>query len=306
MTTNPTTAAIQTADLASAGAYSPWRDFLKRFVRNKPAIISFWVLVALALVAVVFSTMEITHHYWPYNPNSIDLTVKLQGPSWLHPLGTDNLGRDVLTRMLHGTRISLTVGFIAVGVSITIGILVGAVAGYFGGMTDAVLMRFVDMMMCFPTFFLILTVVALLKPSIYNIIIVIGLTSWTGTARFVRAEFLSLRQRDFVLAAVAGGLGYRRIIFRHILPNALAPVAVSAVLGIAGAILTEASLSFLGFGVPPPAPTWGNILADGKEYILDAWWLIIFPGLAIFVTTLSFYLVGEGMREALDPRLRVD
>ncbi len=202
-----------------------------------------------------------------------------------------------MTRMLHGTRISLTVGFIAVGVSITIGILVGAIAGYFGGATDAVLMRFVDMVMCFPTFFLILTVVALLKPSIYNIIVVIGLTSWTGTARFVRAEFLSLRQRDFVLAAKAGGLKNGRIIFRHILPNALAPVAVSAVLGIAGAILTEASLSFLGFGVPPPAPTWGNILADGKVYILDAWWLIVFPGIAIFVTTLSFYLVGEGMRE---------
>jgi peptide/nickel transport system permease protein len=235
----------------------------------------------------------------------VNLTVKLQGPSAAHPLGTDNLGRDVLTRMLHGTRISLTVGFIAVGVSITIGIFIGAVAGYFGRAVDAILMRFVDMMMCFPTFFLILTVVALLKPSIYNIIVVIGLTSWTGTARFVRAEFLSLRQRDFVLAAVAGGMSNRRIIFRHILPNALAPVAVSAVLGIAGAILTEASLSFLGFGVPPPAPTWGNILADGKVYILDAWWLIVFPGVAIFLTTLSFYLVGEGMREALDPRLRV-
>lgn len=306
MTTKPTTADIQTADLASAEAYSPWRDFVKRFVRNKPAIISFWVLIFLAGIAIVFTTMEITHHYWPYNPDSINLMVKLQGPSWAHPLGTDNLGRDVLTRMLHGTRISLTVGFIAVGVSITIGILVGAVAGYFGGMVDSVLMRFVDMVMCFPTFFLILTVVALLKPSIYNIIIVIGLTSWTGTARFVRAEFMSLRERDFVLAAMAGGLSNRRIIFRHILPNALAPVAVSAVLGIAGAILTEASLSFLGFGVPPPAPTWGNILADGKTYILDAWWLIIFPGMAIFVTTLSFYLVGEGMREALDPRLRVD
>ncbi len=292
-------------DLAATERYSPWRDFLRRFVRNRPAIVSFWILVVLAGLAVVFTSMEVTRHYWPYNPDAVDLTVKLQGPTASHPLGTDNLGRDVFTRMLHGTRISLTVGFIAVGVSVTIGILVGALAGYFGGIVDSILMRFVDMMMCFPTFFLILTVVALLKPSIYNIIIVIGVTSWTGTARFVRAEFLSLRQRDFVMAAVAAGLGSRRIIFRHILPNALAPVAVSAVLGIAGAILTEASLSFLGFGVPPPAPTWGNILADGKVYILDAWWLIVFPGLAIFVTTLSFYLVGEGMREALDPRLRV-
>jgi len=264
------------------------------------------ILILLAAASAVFWTMDATHHYWPCDPRATDLQAKLQGPSRAHPLGTDNLGRDVMTRMLHGTRISLTVGLVAVGVSVTIGILIGSIAGYVGGMVDSVLMRFVDMVMCFPTFFLILTVVALLEPNIWNIIIVIGLTSWTGTARFVRAEFLSLRERDFVLAARAGGLGNGRIILRHILPNALAPVAVSAVLGIAGAILTEASLSFLGFGVQPPAPTWGNILADGKTYILDAWWLIVFPGIAIFVTTLSFYLVGEGLREALDPRLRID
>jgi peptide/nickel transport system permease protein len=306
MTAAPATSQAEPKDLRGAERYSPRRDFLKRFFRNKPAVLALWILIVLAVVAVVFTSMEITQRYWPYDPHSVDLTVKLQGPSGAHPLGTDNLGRDVLTRMLHGTRISLTVGFVAVAVSVTIGVLIGSMAGYFGGVVDSVLMRFVDMMMCFPTFFLILTVVALLKPSIYNIIIVIGLTGWTGTARFVRAEFLSLRGRDFVLAALAGGLGNGRIIFRHILPNALAPVAVSAVLGIAGAILTEAGLSFLGFGVPPPAPTWGNILADGKTYILDAWWLIVFPGMAIFVTTLSFYLVGEGLREALDPRLRID
>lgn len=293
-------------DLPAGRPYSPWREFLKRFRRNKPAVVSFWVLVVLGLIAVTFWTLGVLEIPLPYNPNATDLTAKLEPPSPAHPLGTDNLGRDVLTRMLHGTRISLTVGFVAVGVAMTIGILIGALAGYFGGIVDGIIMRFVDMVMCFPTFFLILTVVALLEPSIYNIIVVIGLTGWTGTARFVRAEFLSLRSRDFVMAAQAGGLGSGRIIFRHILPNALAPVAVSAVLGIAGAILTEAGLSFLGFGVPPPAPTWGNILADGKNYILDAWWLIVFPGLAIFITTLSFYLVGEGMREALDPRLRVD
>jgi peptide/nickel transport system permease protein len=305
MTVAPITSQTEAGDLRAIDQYSPWQDFLKRFGRNKPAVVAFWILVALGAIAALFFTMQVTGHYWPYDPDATNLVLKLQSPGAAHPMGTDNLGRDVFTRILTGTRISLTVGFIAVGVSITIGIFVGAVAGYFGGMVDAILMRFVDMMMCFPTFFLILTVVALLEPSIYNIIVVIGLTSWTGTARFVRAEFLSLRQRDFVLAAVAGGLGNSRIIFRHILPNSLAPVAVSAVLGIAGAILTEASLSFLGFGVPPPAPTWGNVLADGKTYILDAWWLIVFPGLAIFVTTLSFYLVGEGMREALDPRLRI-
>lgn len=293
-------------ELPAGERYSPWREFVKRFRRNKPAVVAFWILVGLAVIALTFWLFGVLGIHWPYDPRATDLTAKLEAPGAAHPLGTDNLGRDVLTRMLHGTRISLTVGFVAVGVAMTIGILVGAIAGYFGKVADAILMRFVDMVMCFPTFFLILTVVALLEPSIYNIIIVIGLTSWTGTARFVRAEFLSLRGRDFVLAARAGGLGSGRIIFRHILPNALAPVAVSAVLGIAGAILTEASLSFLGFGVPPPAPTWGNILADGKSYILDAWWLIVFPGIAIFITTLSFYLVGEGMREALDPRLRVD
>ncbi len=306
MTTAQTQSMVQAQDMAPAGRYSPWGEFVKRFRRNTPAMISLGVLLVLAALAVVFYSMELVGHYWPYDPLTPDLTAKLQPPHVAHLLGTDNLGRDVLTRMLHGTRISLTVGFVAVGVAATIGIFIGAIAGYFGGLVDSVLMRFVDMMMCFPTFFLILTVVALLQPNIYNIIVVIGLTGWTGTARFVRAEFLSLRERDFVLAARAGGLGNRRIIFRHILPNALAPVAVSAVLGIAGAILTEASLSFLGFGVQPPAPTWGNILADGKTYILDAWWLIVFPGMAIFVTTLSFYLVGEGLREALDPRLRVD
>ncbi len=306
MTSAPTKPDVTGPELQTTEPYSPWRDFRKRFVRNKPAISAFWILVALAAIALAAVTMGGTGAYWPYDPVNVEPPAKLQPPTWSHPLGTDNLGRDVFARMIHGTPISLTVGLIAVAVSVTIGILIGSLAGYFGGVVDNILMRFVDMMMCFPTFFLILTVVALLKPSIYNIIIVIGLTSWTGTARFVRAEFLTLRQRDFVMAAVAGGLGNGRIIFRHILPNALAPVAVSAVLGIAGAILTEASLSFLGFGVPPPAPTWGNILADGKVYILDAWWLILFPGMAIFITTLSFYLVGEGMREALDPRLRVD
>jgi len=301
-----TAAAAQPGEVIQPAKYSPWRDFLRRFRRNKPAVISFYVLVVLGVIAVLFFSMDLTGAYWPYDPGAPQLEAKLQPPSLRHPLGTDNLGRDVATRMLHGTRISLTVGFVAVGVAVTIGVLVGSTAGYFGGVVDAVLMRLVDMVMCFPTFFLILTVVALLEPNIYNIVIVIGLTSWTGTARLVRAEFLSLRERDFVLAARAAGLGHARIIFRHILPNALAPVAVSAVLGIAGAILTEAALSFLGFGVPPPAPTWGNILADGKNYIFDAWWLVVFPGVAIFVTTLAFYLLGEGMREALDPRLRID
>jgi len=206
--------------------------------------------------------------------------------------------------MLHGAKVSLSVGFVAVAISICIGILVGATAGYYSGWIDSVLMRFVDIMLCFPSFFLILTVVALLGPSLFKVMVVIGITSWMGTSRFVRAEFLSLRERDFVQAAKALGVRDLRIIFRHILPNALAPVFVTATLDVAAAILVEAGLSFLGFGVQPPAPSWGNILTEGRTYIFDAWWLTVFPGLAILITVLSFNLLGEGLRDALDPRLR--
>ena len=199
-----------------------------------------------------------------------------------HWLGTDNLGRDVFSRMLNGSYISLTVGFIAVAVSLFIGVTVGAISGYLGGWVDNVVMRIVDAILCFPTFFLILTAVALLGPNIINIIVVIGLVSWTGTARLVRAEFLTLRESEYVRAARTLGQRNLLIIFRHILPNAAAPIIVTAVLGIPEAILTEASLSFLGFGVQPPQATWGNIITDGKTYLLDAWWLIVFPGFAIF------------------------
>ena len=292
-------------------------------------------------------------------------------PMGVYLLGTDDLGRDIFARMLQGAWVSLTVGFVAVGISVIIGILFGGIAGYCGhyhlrvdhllsiaallaGITilamkapvigialilmgsfyffyslrivvaiatkssrpwihfllsdtislDTLIMRFVDIMLCFPSFFLILTVVALLPASIYNIMIIIGLTSWMGTTRFVRAEILSLREQDFVTAARALGLSSGRIIFRHIIPNAIAPVLVSATIGIASAILTEAGLSFLGFGVPPPHATWGNILADGKRFIFDAPWLTFIPGFAILVVVLSFNLFGEGLRDILNPRLR--
>lgn len=300
----------------------------------------------------------------------------LLSPGQLPPLGiylfgTDDLGRDVFARMLQGAWVSLTVGFVAVGIAVVIGILLGGIAGYCGqyhlradqlitavlllaGLTlmavkspragillllpgcgyllyrlkvgapathaspqpwrrlcytglfslDTLVMRFVDIMLCFPSFFLILTVVALLPASIYTIMIVIGLTSWMGTTRFVRAEILSLREQDFVTAARALGLSSLRIIFRHIIPNAIAPVLVSATIGIASAILTEAGLSFLGFGVPPPHATWGNILADGKRFIFDAPWLTFIPGSAILIVVLSFNLFGEGLRDILNPRLR--
>jgi peptide/nickel transport system permease protein len=219
-------------------------------------------------------------------------------------LGTDDLGRDVFARMLQGSFVSLSIGFVAVSIELAIGLLLGGLAGFYGGRVDALIMRFTDVMLCFPTFFLILTVVALLPPSIWNIMVVIGVTSWMGTCRFVRAELLALREQDFVRAARALGLSDARVIFRHMIPNAIAPVLVSATIAVAGAILTESALSYLGFGVQPPNASWGNILADGRPFLFDAPWLFVVPGAAILVVVLAFNLVGEGLRDALNPRLR--
>jgi peptide/nickel transport system permease protein len=258
----------------------------------------------MIIIGVIFLIAVFAALIAPYDPGKTEVSLKLNPPSPGHYLGTDQLGRDVFSRMLYGSRVSLSVGFVAVAISICIGILVGALAGYYSGWVDSVLMRFVDIMLCFPSIFLILTVVALLGPSLFKVMMVIGITSWMGTARFVRAEFLSLRERDFTQAAKALGVRDYRIIFRHILPNALAPVFVTATLDVATAILVETGLSFLGFGVQPPAPSWGNILTEGRTYVFDAWWLTVFPGLAILITVLSFNLLGEGLRDALDPRLR--
>jgi len=274
------------------------KSFWRYFKRSRLAVGGMSIIVITFLIAGSASFLA------PYDPGKTDVSLKLNPPSTQNFLGTDQLGRDVFSRMLHGSKVSLSVGFVAVAISILIGILVGALAGYYGGWIDSVMMRFVDIMLCFPSFFLILTVVALLGPSLFKVMVVIGITSWMGTSRFVRAEFLSLRERDFVQAAKALGVKDRRIIFRHILPNALAPVFVTATLDVASAILVEAGLSFLGFGVQPPAPSWGNILTEGRTYIFDAWWLTVFPGLAILITVLSFNLLGEGLRDALDPRLR--
>ena len=211
--------------------------------------------------------------------------------------------RDLLSRIIWGSRVSLKVGFVAVGIAIMIGIVIGSIAGFYGGKIDAILMRFVDIMLAFPTFFLILAVIAILEPNIFTIMAVIGITSWMDVARLVRAEFLTLKERDFVDAARAIGINNTRLIFRHILPNALSPVFVAATFGVAGAILIESGLSFLGLGVQPPDPSWGNILTSGKDNIEIAWWLSLYPGLAILITVLSYNLVGEGLRDAIDPRL---
>ncbi len=274
------------------------REFWARFKRNRLA------MTGLALVAGLFAVSLSAPWIAPYDPNFIDLQAVLMPPDGQHLLGTDPLGRDVLSRIIFGSQVSLKVGFVSVGLATLIGLLIGAVAGYYGGWVDQLLMRLVDLMLCFPAFFLILAVIALLEPSIWNIMAVIGLTGWMGVARLVRAEFLSLKEREFVVAARALGASDARLIWRHLLPNALAPVMVSATLGVAGAILTESALSFLGLGVQPPTPSWGNILTAGKDNIEIAWWLSFFPGLAILVTVMSYNLLGEGIREAIDPRLK--
>jgi len=240
----------------------------------------------------------------PWDPNRPDIKKILDQPSKAHPLGTDQLGRDVLSRMLYGARVSLAVGFVSVGIATLIGIALGAAAGYHGGTIDALVMRLVDLMLVFPRFFLLLAVLAFLRPSIWTIMVVIGLTGWMSVARLVRAEFLTLREREFVLWSQSIGASAFRIIWRHILPNAMAPVLVAMTLGIPAAILTESGLSFLGLGVQPPRASWGNILNEGKDAIEIGWWLSAYPGVAILVTVLSYNLLGEGIRDALDPRLR--
>jgi peptide/nickel transport system permease protein len=269
----------------------------KRFSRNRLSV------AGAIVVCILMTTSLLAPAVAPYDPTSIDVHNVLSPPSKEHLFGTDELGRDLLSRIIWGSRVSLKVGFVAVGIAIMIGILIGSVAGFYGGRVDAILMRFVDMMLAFPTFFLILAVIAILEPNIFTIMAVIGVTGWMDVARLVRAEFLTLKERDFVDAARAIGIRNKRLIMSHILPNALSPVFVAATFGIAGAILTESGLSFLGLGVQPPDPSWGNILTAGKDNIEIAWWLSLYPGLAILITVLSYNLVGEGLRDALDPRL---
>ena len=237
----------------------------------------------------------------PYSPVATSLDDRLQRPGHRHWLGTDELGRDVFARLLYGIGISLKVGLVATGISLIIGLFVGALAGYYGGVSDVLLSRLIEIVMCFPFLFLILAVIAFLPPSIYNIMLVIGITRWTDIARYTRAEFVRLKGHEFTEAARALGLGDSKIIFRHILPNSLAPVLVTATFGIASAILIENSLTFLGLGVQPPSPSWGGLLASARESDF-AWWLTIFPGAAIFITVTAYNLLGEGLRDASDPR----
>jgi peptide/nickel transport system permease protein len=262
------------------------------------------IFLGSLITALLILTALMSRWISPLDPNFQTLSDRLLPPSLLHLMGTDQFGRDVFSRLVYGSRISLAVGLVAVFIYVLIGTTLGALAGYYGGWLDGLLMRLTDMFLCIPTLLLILTVMAFVGPSIINIMVVIGLTAWPDLARLVRGEVLALKEREFIQAARLIGMSDARLILKHLLPNALGPVIVVATLGIGGAILLESSLSFLGLGVQPPTASWGNMLMEGKDHLTDAWWLVTFPGAAIFVTVLGFYLLGEGLRDFLDPRLR--
>ncbi len=272
------------------------KSILIKLLKNKFALIGLTTIMLLIVVALLAPIIS------PYTPSQQNLFERLQPPSFHHFFGTDDLGRDVFTRMVFGARISLAVGFISVFIILVIGTFLGMVSGYYGGKIDYIIMRFTDIVLCFPTFFLIILVIAFIEPNIYNVMIVIGVTSWPGLARLVRAEVLSLKEREFILVSKMMAVSNIKMFFVHIIPNIVSPLMVYSSLAIGGAILTESALSFLGLGVQPPMPSWGQILTSGKDYIYMAWWLSLFPGIAILMTVLAFNLLGEAIRDIFDPK----
>jgi peptide/nickel transport system permease protein len=291
-------------DLARAGAArlppgrSPLRLAWRRFAANRLAVGALGIVALLYLAALLAPVLA------PYDPSAIEdvLATRYQPPSWAHPFGTDEFGRDLLSRALFGARISLSIGLLAVLIAVSVGTLYGAVAGYFGGKVDSVLMRIVDVVIAFPTFFLMLMLIGLFEADIVALVLILGLTSWTGTARLIRSEILALKEREFIESARAIGLPHRWIILRHLIPNAMAPVLVSAALMVGGMIGAEAGLSFLGIGVRPPTPSWGNMISAGQDALLVAWWIAFFPGCLLAITIVCFSLLSDGLRDALDPK----
>ena len=302
-------AAVRDLALGQLGSKKPrtlWRDALRQFRRHRLAVVGSFVMFGL-VVAVVVGPM-----LWTKGTGNIDFANGLRSPSLEHPFGTDDLGRDLMARVLTGGRISIAVGIVAVIISMTLGTTIGAVSGFFGGFVDSALMRFVDMMLSLPTLPLLLLVIYLFRDSMRDkfglelgmfilIVGIIGALSWMPVARLVRASFLSIKEKEFIEAAYCIGATRSSIIFKHILPNALGPVIVAATLGVGAAIITESSLSFLGLGFPPDVPTWGRLLFDNKDWMELAWWMVVFPGMAIFLAVLSINYVGDGLRDALDP-----
>lgn len=279
---------------------SQWVEVWRRLKRNKMAVLGLIILIILVLLAV-FADVIANYDNVVIKQN---LTHRLQGPSAAHWLGTDEFGRDIFARVVHGTRVSLQVGIVAVGISIVIGGILGAVAGYYGGKLDNTIMRIMDIFLAVPSILLAIAIVSALGPSIINLMLAISISSVPSYARIVRASVLSIRDQEFIEAAKAIGASNTRIIFRHIIPNSLAPVIVQATLGVASAILSTAGLSFIGLGIQPPAPEWGSMLSGGRQYLRYAWWVTTFPGVAIMITILSLNLLGDGLRDALDPRLK--
>jgi peptide/nickel transport system permease protein len=280
-----------------------WALTWRRFRRSRLAVIALVYVGFVGILAIAAPFIAGSKSTpIPFGPNDIDVANRLHPPDAQHHFGTDELGRDVLARMIHGARVSLTVGLLATMMALVVGCFFGAIAGYYGGVADWLVSRLIEVVLCFPLLFLALAIVAFFGPSIWTIMIALGLTTWTSEARYIRAEFLRIREMEFAYAARASGARDSRIIFRHLLPNALAPVLVSASFGVAFAILTESALSFLGLGVPLPTATWGSILASAKQFIEYAWWLVVFPGVAIFLTVAAFNIIGDRFRDALDPR----
>ena len=279
---------------------SQWAVAARHFKKNRMAMAGLAVMVFLYLITLLTPLIA------PFDPAAQGdiVATRYLGPSFTNLMGTDRFGRDIFSRVLYGARISLSIGFIAMGIGVTLGTVIGAVAGFFGGIIDTLLMRFTDMMLSFPRLILLIVIIAMFEPSIFMVVAVLGLTGWMSVSRIVRGEVLSLREREFIQAARALGMSDGRIIFRHVIPNTLAPVIVYATLGIGNTILIEAGLSFLGLGVQPPTPSWGNMIAEGRDALINAWWIATFPGLAIVFTVICFNLLGDGLRDALDPRLR--
>ena len=279
---------------------SQWTTVYRRFMKNHVARAGLTLVVVLYCVAILAPVLA------PRDPNAQEdiVNTRYEAPGEQFALGTDKFGRDILSRVIYGSRISLSIGFIAVAIAITLGTLLGAISGYFGGATDWAIMRFVDVLIAFPRLFIVLTLIAIYSPEIWLIVAVLGVTSWMGVARLVRGQILSLKEREFIQATRALGLPHARVILRHVLPNVLSPVIVAATLMIGDVILTEAVLSFLGLGVQPPTASWGNIINQGRDNLLGAWWIATFPGLAIVLTVVSYNLLGDGLRDALDPRLK--
>jgi peptide/nickel transport system permease protein len=303
----PSTAATEVVPLAPSKPRGEreWVTLLRRLARRRTALFGMLVVLAVMLAAVAAPLVA------PFDPLEQDIGQRLREPGWqdeqgrVHLLGTDHLGRDILSRVVFGSRIALLVGLAAVVISGVLGMLIGLVAGYFGGRLDDFLMRLADIQLAFPFILLAIAVIGVLGPSLRNIIIVIGVSSWVVYARVVRGEVLSIREREYVHAAVALGSRPWRVLMTHVLPNTFTPWLVVATLDMARVIVIESALSFLGLGVQPPTPTWGGMLADGRVYLSTAWWLATFPGLAILVTVLGINLLGDGLRDTLDPRLKV-